>query len=71
MLALGIVVFLHTVVGEMVPKNITLAGPERSALILGPVMLGVLHGHQAAARRDAVGGAGGPVAVEGGGRPTR
>jgi magnesium and cobalt exporter, CNNM family len=38
-LALGIVVFLHTVVGEMVPKNITLAGPERSALILGPVML--------------------------------
>src|SRR5690242_6370964 len=38
-LALGIVVFLHTVVGEMVPKNITLAGPERSALILGPIML--------------------------------
>ncbi|MEV4640812.1 hemolysin family protein [Actinoplanes sp. NPDC049548] len=38
-LALGIVVFLHTVVGEMVPKNITLAGPERSALILGPFML--------------------------------
>jgi CBS domain containing-hemolysin-like protein len=39
-LALGVVVFLHTVVGEMVPKNITLAGPERSALILGPFMLG-------------------------------
>ena len=39
LLALGIVVFLHTVVGEMVPKNITLAGPERSALILGPFML--------------------------------
>jgi CBS domain containing-hemolysin-like protein len=38
-LALGMVVFLHTVVGEMVPKNITLAGPERSALILGPFML--------------------------------
>ena len=38
-LALGCVVFLHTVVGEMVPKNITLAGPERSALILGPFML--------------------------------
>ena len=33
-LALGVVVFLHTVVGEMVPKNITLAGPERSALVL-------------------------------------
>ncbi|GAA2680853.1 hemolysin family protein [Actinoplanes palleronii] len=39
-LALTVVVFLHTVVGEMVPKNITLAGPERSALILGPFMLG-------------------------------
>jgi CBS domain containing-hemolysin-like protein len=38
-LALGIVVFLHTVVGEMVPKNITLAGPEASALWLGPLML--------------------------------
>jgi CBS domain containing-hemolysin-like protein len=38
-LALVAVVFLHTVVGEMVPKNITLAGPERSALVLGPAML--------------------------------
>ncbi|GLY07265.1 MULTISPECIES: hemolysin family protein [Actinoplanes] len=38
--ALMIVTFLHTVIGEMVPKNITLAGPERSALILGPFMLG-------------------------------
>lgn len=38
-LALMIVVFLHTVIGEMVPKNITLAGPERSALYLGPFML--------------------------------
>src|SRR3954452_17193610 len=38
-LALGVVVFLHTVVGEMVPKNITLAGPERSALVLGPFIL--------------------------------
>jgi CBS domain containing-hemolysin-like protein len=38
-LALMIVTFLHTVVGEMVPKNITLAGPERSALVLGPFML--------------------------------
>ena len=37
---LVVVVFLHTVVGEMVPKNITLAGPERAALILGPFMLG-------------------------------
>jgi CBS domain containing-hemolysin-like protein len=38
-LALGIIVFLHTVVGEMVPKNITLAGPEPAALWLGPAML--------------------------------
>jgi len=38
-LALGIVVFLHTVVGEMVPKNIALAGPERAVLWLGPPML--------------------------------
>jgi CBS domain containing-hemolysin-like protein len=38
-LALLIVVFLHTVIGEMVPKNITLAGPEGSVLWLGPPML--------------------------------
>jgi len=38
-IALGIVVFLHTVVGEMVPKNITLAGPEVAVLWLGPPML--------------------------------
>ncbi len=37
--ALMIVVFLHTVIGEMVPKNITLAGPEQSVLWLGPFML--------------------------------
>jgi len=36
--ALGLVVFAHTVIGEMVPKNLTLAGPERSVLILGPPM---------------------------------
>jgi CBS domain containing-hemolysin-like protein len=36
--ALGIVVFAHTVIGEMVPKNLTLAGPERSVLLLGPPM---------------------------------
>lgn len=37
-LALTIVVFLHMVIGEMVPKNIALAVPERSALALGPVL---------------------------------
>jgi CBS domain containing-hemolysin-like protein len=39
-LALGIVVFCHTVIGEMVPKNLTLAGPERAVLWLGPPMFG-------------------------------
>lgn len=36
--ALTIVAVLHVVVGEMVPKNIALARPDRSALILGPVL---------------------------------
>jgi CBS domain containing-hemolysin-like protein len=38
-LALLIVIYLHVVVGEMIPKNLALAGPERSALILVPVLL--------------------------------
>jgi CBS domain containing-hemolysin-like protein len=38
-LALIVVVFAHTVIGEMVPKNLTLAGPERAVLWLGPPML--------------------------------
>jgi len=38
-LALLIVVYLHVVVGEMIPKNIAIAGPERSALLLVPVLL--------------------------------
>jgi CBS domain containing-hemolysin-like protein len=38
LLALMIVVFAHTVTGEMVPKNLTLAGPERAVLWLGPPM---------------------------------
>jgi CBS domain containing-hemolysin-like protein len=38
-LALIVVAFLHTVAGEMVPKNLTLAGPERAVLWLGPPML--------------------------------
>ena len=37
--AMTIVVYLHVVLGEMVPKNIALAGPERSALVLGPPMM--------------------------------
>jgi CBS domain containing-hemolysin-like protein len=33
-----VVVALHVVVGEMVPKNIALARPETSALLLGPLL---------------------------------
>ncbi|MGW5108543.1 hemolysin family protein [Nocardia sp. NPDC004123] len=38
-LALTIVVILHILLGEMIPKNIALAGPERSALLLVPLHL--------------------------------
>ena len=38
-LALLIVAYLHVVVGEMIPKNLALAGPERSALVLVPVLM--------------------------------
>lgn len=37
-IALLIVVALHVAVGEMVPKNIALAAPERTALLLTPVL---------------------------------
>lgn len=37
-IALVIVVFLHVVLGEMIPKNIALAGPDRAALVLGPAI---------------------------------
>lgn len=40
--AMTMVVYLHVVLGEMVPKNIAIAGPDRAALILGPPMLGVV-----------------------------
>ncbi|GGZ08889.1 hemolysin family protein [Streptomyces poonensis] len=35
-IALAAVVFLHLVIGEMVPKNLAMAAPERTALWLGP-----------------------------------
>ncbi|SHN35215.1 hemolysin family protein [Cryptosporangium aurantiacum] len=38
-LALTIVSYLHLVLGELVPKNISLAGPVRAALLLGPPMV--------------------------------
>jgi CBS domain containing-hemolysin-like protein len=40
--AMSVVVYLHVVLGEMVPKNIALAGPERSAIVLGPPMMVVI-----------------------------
>jgi CBS domain containing-hemolysin-like protein len=41
--AMSIVVYLHVVLGEMVPKNIALAGPTRAALVLAPpIMLVVI-----------------------------
>ena len=40
--AMTIVVFAHVVLGEMVPKNLALVGPDRAALFLGPFMLAVV-----------------------------
>ena len=37
--ALAIVVTLHVLLGEMVPKNIAIAGPERAAMLLIPTYL--------------------------------
>jgi CBS domain containing-hemolysin-like protein len=41
-IALGIVTFAHAVLGEMVPKNLALVGPDRAARILAPFMLTVI-----------------------------
>ncbi len=38
-LALLVVVYLHVVVGEMIPKNLAIAGPDRAALLLVPLLL--------------------------------
>ena len=37
--ALSVVVTLHVLLGEMVPKNIAIAGPESAAMLLIPVYL--------------------------------
>jgi len=37
--ALALVIYLHVVLGEMVPKNLALAAPLRAALLLGPVLV--------------------------------
>jgi CBS domain containing-hemolysin-like protein len=41
-LALLVTSVLHMLLGEMVPKNISLAGPERAALLLAPPLLGFI-----------------------------
>jgi CBS domain containing-hemolysin-like protein len=38
-LALGIVVYSHVVLGEMVPKNLAVAGPDRAVLVFGPPLV--------------------------------
>jgi magnesium and cobalt exporter, CNNM family len=38
-IALALVVYLHVVLGEMVPKNLALAGPDRAALLLAPPLV--------------------------------
>jgi CBS domain containing-hemolysin-like protein len=40
-LALALVVYLHVVIGEMVPKNLALAGPERAVLLLAPPLMAI------------------------------
>ena len=47
-IALAFVGLAHVVLGEMVPKNIALAGPERSALALAGPLLLVVRGLQPA-----------------------
>ncbi|MEE1930161.1 hemolysin family protein [Streptomyces sp. TRM 70351] len=38
-IALTLATYLHMLIGEMVPKNIALAAPERTALVLGPALV--------------------------------
>jgi len=41
-LALMVVVFLHMVLGEMVPKNLALAAPTTSAMLLSPILYAIV-----------------------------
>lgn len=41
-IALTVITFAHAVLGEMVPKNLALVGPDRAARILAPFMLTVI-----------------------------
>ncbi|WP_327358164.1 hemolysin family protein [Streptomyces sp. NBC_01304] len=40
-IALAVATYLHMLLGEMIPKNIALAEPVRSALLLGPPLVAV------------------------------
>ena len=57
--ALTIVAFLHMVIGEMVPKNVAIADPERTLLALARAEPGLRHAVRAgaaSAQRDLGGG---------------
>lgn len=41
-LALAIVMFLHVVFGELVPKNAAMAAPERAASVFGAALVGIV-----------------------------
>lgn len=40
-IALIVIVSLHVVIGEMVPKNAAVSSPDRAALILGPALVAI------------------------------
>ncbi len=42
-LALALVLFLHVVFGEMVPKNVSIANPARMLLLLAPPLVAIGH----------------------------
>ena len=43
LLALALVLFLHVVFAEMVPKNVSIANPARMLLLLAPVLVSIGH----------------------------
>jgi len=43
-IALAVVVYLHVVIGEMVPKNLSIAGPDRAVLLLAPPLVAIARG---------------------------
>ena len=41
--SLALVLFLHVVFGEMVPKNLSIANPQRLLLVLAPILVNIGH----------------------------